>query len=130
MSSSHRSNLWPKGVSGNPAGRPAGSINKRNAEFKNTLEKHNFNPAEALLELYQNARQGWEYGNREEKPIYLKIAADLARDMCTYTYPKLKSMEVKKENALENMSAQERLEAMKQAVAMLEAQMKVEANAE
>jgi hypothetical protein len=117
---------WIKGVSGNPAGRPPGIANKRNAEFKHTLEKYNFNPAEALLELYDKANQGWEFGNREEKPIYLKIAADLARDICQYTYPKLKSLELKKENALEGMTPEERLEAMKQAVAMLEAQIKEE----
>ena len=116
--------LFQPGQSGNPTGRTPGTLNKRTLEFKQTLEKHNFNPAEALLELYAKAQEGMEYGNREERPIYLKIAADLVKEIAAYSYPRLKAVEVKRENQLEGMTPEQKLEAMKQAVALLESQVK------
>jgi hypothetical protein len=40
--------------------------------------------------------------------------------MAPYVYPKLSSVEFKKENPLDNMTPREKLEAMRQAIKMLE----------
>lgn len=74
-------------------GRIKGSKNKRSLEFQEALDRHNFNPAEALFDLYTKAMVGVDHGNRNEKPLYLKIAADLAKEMASYVYPKLRSVE-------------------------------------
>lgn len=118
--------LFQPGQSGNPTGRIPGSRNKRSLEFQATLEKHNFNVAEALLSLYQEAMKGLEYGNREERPIYLKIAADLAQNMASYSYPKLKAVEMQKDTVVDVMSPQQKLAAMREAVALLEKQVDAE----
>lgn len=106
------------------SGRPVGAVSRRRQEFNDALERHNFDPAEALLELYNTAINSHELGNREEKPVYLKIAADLAKEIAGYCYPKLKSVEHTKVTALDGMTIEQKLEAMKQAVLMLEAQVK------
>lgn len=117
-----------KFVAGTPkpvgSGRAPGTPNKRTQEFQEVLAKHNFNAAEAYVELYNNAREGWQYGNREEKPIYLRIAADLLKEMASRVYPRLSSVELKQSNMLDGMTPEQKLEAMKQAVAFMEGQIK------
>jgi hypothetical protein len=105
------------------AGRAPGTPNKRTAEFAETLAKHNFNAAEALLELYEKAKVGIEYGNRDEKPKYLKIAADLAMDIADRVYPRIKSIEHKQSNPYEGMTPEQKLEIMRAASRALEEQL-------
>lgn len=105
-------------------GRPPGSKSKRSLEFQRVLEEYEFDSAEALLDIYEVASSCFNYANREEKPIYLKLALDAAREIASYSYPKLKSIERKPTNALEGMSPQEKLQAMKQAVLLLEGEIK------
>lgn len=131
-------------------GRPAGSVNRRSRDFIAKLEEHEFCPVTAMIECYREARKIFDnYGviydaicdAREEKALttgalnvppedkahtYLKIAGDMAKDIASYTYPKLKAIERTNNPTLDNMSAQEKLEAMKQAVAYLEMQVKAE----
>lgn len=57
---------------------------------------------------------------------YLKIAADIAKEIASYSFPKLKSIERPKNSPLDGMTPQEKLQAMKQAVLMLEMQVKGE----
>lgn len=125
-------------------GRPKGSLNQRSIEFAETLARHNFNPAEALMECYVEARKiydsyaliydairkaksndaGYDVPLEDKAHTYLKIAADVAKEIASYTYPKLKSIEKDKPNeALNGMSPEQRLEAMRQAVKYLEAQL-------
>lgn len=106
-----------------PTGRAPGAINKRSVEFAETLAKHNFNAAEALLELYKKAQEGINYGNRDEIPKYLKIAADLAMDIADRVYPRLKAIEHKTSNPYEGMSAEQKLEIMRAASKALEEQL-------
>ena len=70
--------------------------------------------------------KGLEYGKREERPIYLKIAADLAQNMARYSYPKLKAVEMQKDTVVDVMSPQQKLAAMREAVALLEKQVDAE----
>lgn len=129
-------------------GRQVGSLNKRSKDFISVLEKHNFCPATALVECYRDAKRVYDsYGiiydaiveAKEEQcrekgyqavppednaHKYLKIAADIAKDLSGYAYPKLKAIEQTKDDALAGMSPEQRLEAMKHAVQMLELQIK------
>jgi hypothetical protein len=54
--------------------------------------------------------------------VYLKIAANCAAELASYTYPKLKAIERITSNPLEGMTHEQKLEAMRQAVKALEAQ--------
>ena len=109
---------FPKGM----GGRPKGAKNKRTAEFKEALERRNFSPADALMDCYKKAMDDYEYyaellrANRispMEDNSYknLKIAADLAEKIASYTYPKLKSIEQVKDmdqdRPLKNISDEE-----------------------
>lgn len=129
-------------------GRPLGSKNKRTVEFMQVLEDEGFDPAKALIQCYRAAKTTYDNYSvileaitsaREAKndqtgefsaPTednahkYLKIAADIAKDLASYAYPKLRSIEQTKANPLEGMSPQERLEVMKGAVVIAESEIK------
>lgn len=57
---------------------------------------------------------------------YLKMYIQVGAHISKFRYPQLKAVEVTKTGALEGMTPEQKLEAMKQAVAMLEAQVKVD----
>jgi hypothetical protein len=112
-------------------GRPKGSKGKRTIEFQEVLERKNFNVAEALVWCYREAKNRYqEYNKRFEDgrlsamednaPKYLKICADMAKELASYSFPKLKAIEHQKVNPLEGMTPEQKLEAMRQAVAKLE----------
>lgn len=129
-------------------GRPKGALNKRSDEFRIILEKHNFCPVTAMMEVYTEAKKTYDnYGTiyaaiadarqsqndrdgsmaaptEDNAHKYLKIAGDMAKDIAGYVYPKLKSIEHQANDPTRDMSPEQRLEAMKHAVAMLEMQVK------
>ncbi len=116
-------------------GRPPGAINKRSKDFMAILEKNGFCPASAMMDIFKVSMQKFAEDLEKENdgrisPMesnaakYLKIAADMTSDLATYAYPKLKAIEHAKLNVAENMSPEQRLEAMKHAVQMLELQVK------
>lgn len=129
-------------------GRPVGSRNRRTEDFLAVLEANNFCPASAMIECYQEARKIFDnYGviydaitdarvlkndidgsfsapAEDKAHIYLKIAADMAKELASYAHPKLKSIEKVRTDPLEDMTPEQKLEAMKSAVKMLEAQVK------
>lgn len=105
-------------------GRVVGSPNKRTLDFQRTMQEANFDVATALLEIHRKAMYYEQHAKQESKSYFLKIALDAAKEIASYTYPKLKSVEHKQSNMLEGMTAEQKLEAMKQAVAMLEAETK------
>lgn len=112
------------------------------------LEAEDFDPAKALIECYREAKKTYDnYGiiyeaisearerqndatgqfaapTEDNAHKYLKIAADIAKDLASYAYPKLKQIEQKKADHLKDMTPEQKLEAMKHAVAALEAQVK------
>lgn len=124
-------------------GRPPGARNKSTIEFLEILSKENFCAASALIECYREAKKTYDnYGSiydaisdqREKEDVnfpledhahkYLKIAADIAKDLVGYSYPKLKSIEQRKTSSTEGMTLQERLETAKLIVQALELEIK------
>lgn len=104
-------------------GRPIGSLNRRTSELIAKLEDGGFDPAGELIDCYREARAAY-VKTPEDALGYLKIASDIAKDLASFCYPKIKAVEQIKGNILEGMSTREKLEAMKQAVAMMESQVK------
>ena len=105
---------FQKGVKRAPtAGRRAGTPNKRTSDLYSVLEKHDFCPASALIEIYTEAKkvyqsygviyeaivqaksqeQGYPAIVEDKADKYLKIACDAAKELATYCYPKRKSVE-------------------------------------
>jgi hypothetical protein len=107
-------------------GRPKGSLNKKNISFRETLEAKGYDVAEALYDIYIKGLDVFNNGNPDDRVSGLKIAGDMAKEIASYVMPKLKAIEVTKSSALDNMSPQEKLEAMKQAVRLLEADLNQE----
>jgi len=131
-------------------GRPKGAKNKRTLLVQEIMEANNFDPARALIECYRNAKSTYDnydviYAGileaRDKKQdetgqymaplddkahVYLKIAADIARELAGFVYPKLKSIEQVKSDPTQGMTATQKLEAMKQYVKVLEIQSKEE----
>lgn len=127
-------------------GRQPGALNRRSKDFLAILEKHDFCPASALIECYRDAKKTYDnYGviyeaicdariskneadgslgapTEDNAHKYLKIAADVAKELSGYAYPKLKSVEQGKLDVTRDMTPEQRLEAMKHAVTMLEMQ--------
>ena len=116
-------------------GRPPGSLNKRSQDVMAVLERNEFCPASKFIELYGIAlAQFTEELEKESSgrisPMessaakYLKIACDQVSSLAGYAYPRLKTIEQVTAGPLDGMNVHEKLEALKQAVQMLEAQAK------
>jgi ketol-acid reductoisomerase len=120
-------------------GRAKGAVNKRTIEFRATLEREGFDPAMAMLEIYKEAKKTYDnyaviydqliankikagdpFPVEDKADKYLKIAADMVKDISSYCYPKLKSVEQTKQNPLDDMTAEQKLETMREAVKMME----------
>lgn len=116
-------------------GRPLGSRGRRTIEFLERLEAAGFCPATALMDIYKIAMEKFIVECEKEEsgrisPMesnaakYLKIAADNASDLASYAYPKQKAIEQKRISATDGMTPQEKLEAAKSIVCVLEQQVK------
>lgn len=129
-------------------GRPPGSHNKRTIEFMRVLEAEGFDPAKALIECYREAKKTYDnYGliydaiadartlkndsdgsfaapAEDNAHKYLKIAADIAKDLASYAYPKLKAIEQQRVNPTQDMTLEQKLEAAKIMVRILEQEAK------
>lgn len=123
-------------------GRPPGARNRRTLEFMAVLEAEGFDPAKALIECYREAKKTYDnYGtiydaicdaNKEKGEHfappednahkYLKIAADIAKDLASYSYPKLKAIEQTKGSAIAGMTVAEKLQAARFMVKALESE--------
>ena len=124
-------------------GRTPGALNKRTQTFIEVMQKHDFCAATALIECYRDAKKIYDsYGiiydalteakikTGDPFPVedkadkYLKICLDAAKDLASYSFPKLKAIEQEKNNPLDGMSPEQKLEALQQAVKVLEMQVK------
>jgi hypothetical protein len=81
--------LFKKGEVGNPAGRPKGSKNKFKIDASEVFKKHNYNPLIELIKL----------GQKENLTDRLRMETNA--ELCQYLYPKLKSVEITADEALE-----------------------------
>ncbi len=80
-------------------GREKGTPNKKSLEFQSILEKHNFNPGEALVEIYKKQMEIFNL-MREKRPyaltnasILLEKAGVTVNNICQYVYPRKKAIE-------------------------------------
>lgn len=102
-------------------GRPKGIIDKRTLKFMDTLEANDYDPALTLIELQKEAMENYRMGG-EQAQGYFKDATNLAMNIASYVFAKPKSIELITNSPLDGMTAAQKLEAMRQAVRMLEAE--------
>lgn len=123
-------------------GRPRGSLNARTFEFIRALHDNDFDAAAEMIKIYKEAKKTYDnyatiydaleetriqegvnpYPTEDKADKYLKIALDAVKEIASYCYPKLKSVEQVKESPLDGMTNEQKLEALKQAVKLLEQQ--------
>jgi hypothetical protein len=81
-------NLFKKGLSGNPKGRPPGSRNKVYYEVAEILERNECNPFEILAQIANGQLKKLP---KEIVPVRLRL--DAAAELAAYIAPKLKAVE-------------------------------------
>jgi hypothetical protein len=78
-------------------GRPKGIPNRKTVEFLQILEANNFNPGQALIDIYQKQMAIYELRNKSKnKGGALEALADAEKtvnDICQYVYPRKKAIE-------------------------------------
>ena len=120
---------------GNP-GRPKGATGVLKKSVEEASRRLKINPIEVLL-LF--AKGDWkalkydkekyitninEHGECEKWTIDPAIRMKAAAEVCQYLYPKLKSVEYVRAEPLSDMTPHQRLDMLKQAVLLLEMQIK------
>lgn len=79
------------------SGRKKGVPNKKTAELLETLAKHDFDPGEALIHCYQEARKIFDYRKKNNNLAGALVALDrmetCASDLAQYVFPKKKAIE-------------------------------------
>ena len=114
-------------------GRQKGAINLRTRHAQEVLARLDFNPIAAMAEIYKismqkfieelDAEDSGRISRMESNAAkYLGHALQSAGQLAPYVYPKLKSVEHVRTSDVQTMSPKERLEAMKNAVKVLEQQ--------
>ena len=76
-----RGKPFVKGTSGNPGGRPKGSVSYKTKLIEQKLAELDFDPIAAMVELYR------------EKDCPQPVKAKLASELANYIFPKRKSVE-------------------------------------
>jgi hypothetical protein len=81
------------------AGRKAGTPNKKTLEFQEILARNNFDPGQALVEIYQEQMKLFEL-MRKNRPyaltpasVLLEKAQTTVNNICQYVYPRKKAIE-------------------------------------
>jgi competence protein ComGC len=87
------------GESGNPNGRPKGSVSKKTKEFMLMLEEKGFDPGQAYVELFQKQMELYDI-RREKNPAnisganeILSAASHTLNNICQFVYPRKKAIE-------------------------------------
>lgn len=95
-------------------GKPKGAKSHRTIEFEMVLAKHNFCPATAMIEIFEEAKKvymsygviyqaiceakanelGYPAPVEDKADKYLKIAADMAKEISSYAFPKRKAIDM------------------------------------
>ncbi len=116
-------------------GKKVGTLNSRSKEFMAVLEQRNFCPASAMMDIFKISMERFVQETQKEdsgqiSPMesnaakYLKIAAEEANNLASYAYPKMKAIERTPLSPLDGMTPEQKLEAAKTAVKMLELKIK------
>ena len=113
---------------GNP-GKPKGAVHALTSRVRDTAQRLGIDPFEILLRFAAGDWKALGYKSEKYKKstkyvIEPFIRAKAAQEAAQYIFPKLRTIDQPKANALEGMTPEQRLEAMKHAVAMLEDQTK------
>ena len=95
-------------------GRPLGAVSRGSFKFADTMRKHGFDIAQEMLDHYNEAM------SLKETDRAIAILMNMAK----FVYPTLKSVDNIDQNALDGMTPEQKLEAMKQAVRALEMETK------
>lgn len=96
------------------AGRPKGALNKISTKVADKLDKIGIDLINDLNERYLKALED----KNEDRAITILLS------MMPYVYPKLKMVEYTNDDHFKGMSPEQKLEALKQAVRLLEAEVK------
>ena len=115
----------------------AGIPNKSTMRVEMTCQIRNFNAIEGMIDAAELALVNFTDQLQKEatgriSPMesqaceYLKIYVKICSDIANFIHPRRKAIEVKQSDLTKDMTPQQKLEAMKSAVAMLELQMKKE----
>ncbi len=117
-------------------GKPKGAVSSLKRKVREVAKNTGIDPYEVLLLFSAGNWQALGYSdetytsNINEHGIIKKYTIDpsvrckAAAEACQYIIPKLRSIEYTKADALGNMTPEQKLEAMKQAVLLLELQVK------
>lgn len=114
-------------------GRPKGGIGERKRHIADLCIRLECDPMEILLRFAKGDWEGLGYDSKEiikrageatwmEERITCGERIQAAKEACQYIYAKMKTIEVIKENAFEGMTLEEKLQAMRHAVVVLEKQ--------
>ena len=86
-----------KGQRPQGSGRKPGTPNKKTAELMEVLVKHDFEPAEALIYIYKEAKKIFEFRKKKSNLAGALTAMDrmhdAASELAGYVYPKKKAIE-------------------------------------
>ena len=97
MATEVKGRLPAKGERTVGAGRKKGTPNKKTVELMQVLEKHNFDPAEALIFCYREAQKIFEFRKKRNNLAGALVALDrmetCASELSQYVYPKKKAVE-------------------------------------
>jgi hypothetical protein len=104
---------------GNP-GKPKGAVHSFTRAARETAARLDIDPFEILLHFAAGDHRHLGY----DKPIDPWIRCRAAQEAAQYILPKLRAIEQKKSNPLDGMTPEQRLEAMRHAIALLESQAK------
>jgi hypothetical protein len=116
-------------------GRPKGSPNKSSARVDLTCEIRGYSSIDAMIDAAEIALARFIEDTEKENtgrisPMesnaceYLKLYVKIASDIANFIHPKRKAIEHTQLDVTKDMSPEQRLTAMKHAVAMLELQVK------
>jgi hypothetical protein len=102
-------------------GRPKDTLSKRSLKFADAIMESGVDLVAELIGALNNAKEMYAKTNDPAlKATFNAQITNNAEKMLPYMYPKLSSIEVKPNDPLQGMTPEQRLEAMKQAVLMLE----------
>lgn len=107
-----------------PMGRPVGSYSNRSVAFFDSVMQEGFDAAKEIIGIFRAAKQKFEDPTTTDKSTYLSIALDAANKITHYSYPVPKIPDQATANALEGMTPEQKLEALKHAALLVEKEIK------